>query len=157
MNTPPAKAQESTAKGTKSTAQGEFAAAHKADGQVAGMEASEDAGERFVAWLKHSIENQTVPINTAQARIHVLPEGLALVSPRIFRDFDSANWSHAQKRFQKLKLHRKTPRDENIWTCQAAGSRKRSLLKVILIPDAAATLGVNLPMPNAAITLLQTE
>jgi integrating conjugative element relaxase (TIGR03760 family) len=157
VNTPPAKAQESTATGSKSTVQGEFAAAHKADGQVAGMEASEDAGERFVAWLKHSIENQTVPINTTQARIHVLPEGLALVSPRIFRDFDSANWSHAQKRFQKLKLHRKTPRDENIWTCQAAGSRKRSLLKVILIPDAAASLGVNLPMPNAAITLLQTE
>lgn len=157
MNTPPAKAQESTAKGTKSTAQGEFAAAHKADGQVAGMEASEDAGERFVAWLKHSIENQTVPINTAQARIHVLPEGLALVSPRIFRDFDSANWSHAQKRFQKLKLHLKTPSDENIWTCQAVGNRKRSLLKVILIPNPDATLAIDLPKHNAALALIKTS
>ena len=142
---------------SKPTVRDEPVTAHKADGQVAGMAASEDAGKRFVAWLKHSIENQTVPINTAQARIHVLPEGLALVSPRIFRDFDSANWSHAQKRFQKLKLHRKTLRDENIWTCQATGSRKQSLLKVILIPDAAGSLGVNLPKPNAAITLLHTE
>ncbi|ROO31832.1 MobH family relaxase [Salinisphaera japonica] len=130
---------------------------HQGDGHVDGMDSSEDAGERFLAWLKQSIELESVPINTAQARIHVVPEGLALVSPRIFRDFDSANWSHAQKRFQKLRLHRKTPNDENIWTCRATGSRKQSLLKVILIPDAAGSLGVNLPKPNAAITLLQTE
>ncbi len=127
---------------------------HQGDGQVTGMDPSEDAGERFLAWLKQSIENEAVPINTAKARIHVLPEGLALVSPRIFRDFDAANWGHAQKRFQKLKLHRKTPKDENIWTCRATGSRKQSILKVILIPDAVATLGVALPPPNPSITLL---
>ncbi|WP_111747203.1 MobH family relaxase [Salinisphaera orenii] len=127
---------------------------HHADGQIESMDAESDAGERFMAWLKQSIEDDTVPINTVQARIHILPEGLALVSPRIFRDFDSANWSHAQKRFQKLKLHRKTPKDENIWTCQATGSRKQSLLKVILIPDPVATLGINLPEPNPAIILL---
>lgn len=155
-NTSPAQSQqESTAIGSKPTVQDEPHITHKADGQVAGMAPTEDAGQRFVAWLKHSIEYQTVPINTAQARIHVLPEGLALVSPRIFRDFDSANWSHAQKRFQKLKLHRKTPNEENIWTCQATGTRKKSLLKVMLIPEPVATLGINMPEPNAAITLLK--
>lgn len=130
-------------------------AEHKADGQVPGVEASEDAGKRFLAWLKRSIENETVPINTAKARIHVLPEGLALVSPAVFRDFDGANWSHAQKRFQKLQIHRKTPKGENIWTCQAAGNRTQAILKVILIPDAAATLDVELPRSNAAISLVE--
>jgi hypothetical protein len=119
------------------------------------MNASEDAGERFMTWLKQSIEHGSVPINTAKARIHVVSEGLALVSPRIFRDFDSANWSHAQKRFQKLRLHQKTPKDENIWTCRATGSRKQSLLKVILIPDPAKTLGVKMPPPNSAVELLK--
>lgn len=128
-------------------------AAQAADGQVADLSAEADAGERFVAWLKDSIERQTVPINTAQARIHVLSQGLALVSPRIFRDFDSANWSHAQKRFQKLRLHKKTPKDENIWTCQAAGSRKQSMLKIILIPEPAKTLGIEVPPPNPALHL----
>lgn len=130
-------------------------AEHKADGQVPSLDASEDAGKRFLAWLRHSIEHETVPINTAKARIHVLPEGLALVSPGIFRDFDSANWNHAQKRFQKLQVHQKTPKDENIWTCQASGNRKQAILKVILIPDAAATLGVELPGANPAISLLE--
>lgn len=126
------------------------------DGQVDGMDASEDAGDRFLAWLKHSIERESVPINTAKARIHVLPEGLALVSPGIFRDFDSSNWSHAQKRFQKLRLHKKTPKDENIWTCRAKGSRKEALLKVILIPNPVVALGVRLPSPNPALTVLDS-
>lgn len=127
------------------------------DGQVPGMDPATDAGERFVVWLKQSIENDTVPINTVKARIHVLPEGLALVSPRIFRDFDSANWSHVQKRFQKLQRHRKTPKNENIWTCIVEGGRKQSILKVILIPDAATALDISLPDPNPAVTLLERK
>lgn len=146
--------EDEAATGAKPTVQNEPVTAHKADGQVAGMEATEDAGERFLAWLKRSIENQTVPINTAQAPIHVLPEGLALVSPRIFRDFDSANWSHAQKRFQKLKLHRKTSNEENIWTCRIVGNRKNSLLKVMLIPNPIAELSVKLPNSNPRLTLI---
>ncbi|MDA3919741.1 MAG: DNA-binding domain-containing protein [Salinisphaera sp.] len=72
---------------------------HPGDGQVDGMDASEDAGKRFLAWLTRGIHDGSMKINAPNARIHVLPEGLALVSPRIFRDFDTANWSHAQKRF----------------------------------------------------------
>lgn len=138
-----------------SPADGATANDPQADGQVPGMDATADAGERFVAWLKQSIEDGTVPINMPEARIHVLPEGLALVSPRIFRDFDSANWSHAQKRFQKLKLHQKTSNDENIWTCQVDGGRKQAILKIILIPNATTTLGVELPGSNTAVTLLK--
>ena len=61
---------------------------------------------------------------------------------------------HAQKRFQKLRLHKKTPKDENIWTCQAAGSRKRSILKIILIPEPSETLGIQVPAANTALSLL---
>lgn len=146
-----------TATATTFPASDSESAPHQGDGQVDGMDASEDAGERFLAWLKQSIEHQSVPINTAKARIHVLTEGLALVSPGIFRDFDSANWSHAQRRFQKLKLHRKTPTDENIWTCRAKGSRKQALLKVILIPHPKSVLRITLPTPNPAVTLLTSQ
>jgi integrating conjugative element relaxase (TIGR03760 family) len=144
-------ASESSAARTAETA---IATSRPGDGQVDGMDASEDAGRRFLAWLKQSIERESVPINTPKARIHVLPEGLALVSPQISRDFDSANWSHAQKRFQKLQLHRRTPKDENIWACQVDGIRKQAILKVILIPHAATTLGVGLPRHNSVVRLL---
>jgi hypothetical protein len=81
---------------------------------------------------------------------------LALVSPGIFRDFDAANWSHAQKRFQKLGVHRKTPQDRNIWTCQAAGHRKQAILKVFLIPDPQSVLGLTLTEVNPFVTLART-
>ncbi|HSH28994.1 MAG TPA: MobH family relaxase [Thiohalobacter sp.] len=116
-----------------------------------------DLGTRFLAWLKRNVAEHRVELNTPKARLHVLPEGLALVSPGIFRDFDPARWQQAQKRFQKLKLHRKTPDDTNIWTCRVARDRKQSLIKVFLIPDPETRLGVRLPPPNAAVALLMTD
>jgi hypothetical protein len=117
----------------------------------------ENPGLRFIAWLKENIASSRVEINTARARIHVLREGLALVSPGIFRDFDAAGWNKAQKRFQKLKLHLKRPDGTNIWTCRVAKDRKQSLIKVILIPEPEKALGVKLPPPNPAVTLLNED
>mgnify|MGYP005843121891 CR=1 FL=1 len=113
-----------------------------------------EAGQRFLAWLKENIATGRVEINTPKARLHVVDEGLVLVSPGIFRDFDPEGWQHAQKRFQKLKLHRKTPEGTNIWTCRVAKERRESLLKVFLLSEAQALLGVALPSPNPAVTLL---
>lgn len=120
-------------------------------------EDKKDPGQRFVAWLKEIIASGRVETNTVRARIHVLPEGLALVSPGIFRDFDSAHWNKAQKRFQKLKLHLKRPDGTNIWTCRVAKDRKQSLIKVVLIPEPEKALGVTLPPPNPAVTLLDED
>jgi hypothetical protein len=58
-------------------------------------------------------------MNTVNARVHRVREGLLLVSPGIFRDYAAATqapWANVQKRFQKLRLHRKTPEGLNIWT-----------------------------------------
>ena len=59
-------------------------------------------------WLTQNIREERVEINTPRARLHVLPEGLAMITPGIFRDFSPEHWDRAQKRFQKLKLHAKT-------------------------------------------------
>ena len=113
-----------------------------------------DIGQRFVEWLTQNIREERVEINTPRARLHVLPEGLAMITPGIFRDFSPEHWDRAQKRFQKLKLHTKTTRDTNIWTCQVAKDRKRSTVKVMLIPDSEKVLGVSIPAPNPAMTLI---
>jgi integrating conjugative element relaxase (TIGR03760 family) len=118
---------------------------------------SNDIGQRFLAWLREGIASGRVEINTPKARLHVLPEGLALVSPGIFRDFDPVHWDRAQKRLQKLKHHRKLPDGTNIWTCRVAKERKRSLIRAILIPDAERVLGVRLPPPNPVVTLVMPE
>lgn len=116
-----------------------------------------DIGQRFLAWLREGIASGRVEINTPKARLHVLPEGLALVSPGVFRDFDPVHWDRAQKRLQKLKYHRKLPDGTNIWSCRVAKERKRSLIRAILIPDAERVLSVRLPPPNPVVTLVMPE
>jgi hypothetical protein len=75
-------------------------------------------------------------INTVHARVHTVPDGLLLVSPGIFKDFDRENWSLAQKRFQKLKLHQRTPQGTNIWVYLVKGERAYSAFP----PQAVAEL-----------------
>jgi integrating conjugative element relaxase (TIGR03760 family) len=115
----------------------------------------EDLGLLFVSWLKTNLVERRVEINTPKARLHVLPEGLALVSPGIFRDFAPTQWQQAQKRFQKLRMHRRTAADTNIWTCQVTKGRRHATINVMLITEPARQLGVDLPPPNPAISLLQ--
>jgi len=116
-----------------------------------------DPGARFVAWLRDNIASGRVEINTVNARLHVLPEGLAMITPGIFRDFDPERWDRAQKRFQKQKLHRRRPDGTNIWTCLVTKQRKQSRIKVMLIPEPEKALGVSLPPPNPVVTLLTGE
>ncbi|NMG76842.1 hypothetical protein GPA25_18980 [Aromatoleum diolicum] len=46
-----------------------------------------DAALQFMAWLQQGIADGSIPYNEAGAPVHFVPEGMALVSPRIFRDF----------------------------------------------------------------------
>lgn len=107
-----------------------------------------DPGRRFLHWLKEGLASGTLASNTVNARVHTVAEGLLLVSPGIFKDFDRENWSLAQKRFQKLKLHQRTPQATNIWSYQVKGDRKQSRINGILIPDPQQALGLQLPPPN---------
>jgi len=120
-------------------------------------EEEEDPGARFLRWLAESIDNGSLEVNTPRARLHVLSEGLALVTPGIFRDFDPSRWQNVQKRFQRLKHHRKRSDGTNIWDCKVEKNRKKSLIRVILLPDPQAVLGVTLPPANPAVFLLAEE
>jgi hypothetical protein len=116
-----------------------------------------DVGIRFVQWLKDNLRDDRLEVNTPRARVHVIAEGLALITPGIFRDFSPEHWDRAQKRFQKLKLHKKTDTHTNIWTCQVMKDRKSSTVKVMLIPDAAHVLGIEIPEPNPVMTLVNAR
>lgn len=40
-----------------------------------------------MAWLQQGLADGTLPVNVAGALVHFVPEGMLLVSPRIFREF----------------------------------------------------------------------
>ncbi len=125
-----------------------------ASSELRKTEASDDTdpGRCFLHWLKEGLASGTLANNTVNARVHAVPEGLLLVSPGIFKDFDRENWSLAQKRFQKLKLHRRTPQATNFWSYQVKGDRKQSHINGILIAEPERALGLQLPPPNSDLS-----
>ncbi len=115
-----------------------------------------DAGMLFLTWLREGLGSGQLAVNAVNARVHVVKEGLLLVSPGIFKDYDRKQWAHVQKRFQKLKLNLRTESGENIHTYVAQGQRKRSLIKGFLISEPEKTLpGLKLSQPNPYLSLLK--
>lgn len=114
-----------------------------------------DIGKRFLAWLKTGIASRKLSINTSDARLHVVAEGLILVSPAIFRDFDPIRWDQAQKRFQRLGLHKKRPDSTNVWTCEVAGKRNKALIKGFLLENPQQLGVADLPPPNKVVSILR--
>jgi len=116
----------------------------------------EDPGKLLRNWLNDGLLKNKFETNSVNARIHRVEEGLLLVSPGIFKDFDRENWQKAQKRFQKLKLHRKTTQGTNIYTYQVTGKRSRSRIKGFLIEEPEKVFeGVVFPSPNPYLKLAE--
>ncbi len=126
--------------------------------EAPGLAGPVDLGQAFLAWLRAGLASGELPINTANARVHRVQEGVLLVSPGIFRDYASAiqaPWASIQKRFQKLKLHRKTAEGYNIWTYDVTGKRRSNVLKGLVIEQPAKVFSTpnDLPPPNPHLSL----
>ena len=119
-------------------------------------EEEEDPGKLFQAWLHEGLRKDKFDVNCVNARIHRVEEGVLLVSPGIFKDYDKTDWQRVQRRFQKLKLHRRTSQGTNIYTYQVTGKRNKSRIKGFLI-EAPETVfvGVSLPAPNPHLILAE--
>ena len=114
--------------------------------------ASMDLGRQFLSWLQAELTHRRLAVNSVQARVHVVAEGVLLISPVIFRDFagkvpDAGTWEHVQKRFLKLKLHVKRPDGTNVHRYRVTGERRQSVIKGILIADAGQVFGLA-PRPD---------
>jgi integrating conjugative element relaxase (TIGR03760 family) len=106
-------------------------------------------GEHFMAWLRHGIQSRKLIINDAKALVHTVANTVFLVSPGVFQRYAQehlqtavlakqdqlADWQWVQKRFEKLKLHRKQDNELNIWTCEVTGARKSRRLHGYLLSD----------------------
>ncbi|MCG5526238.1 TraI domain-containing protein [Ectothiorhodospira haloalkaliphila] len=101
-----------------------------------------DAGSCFLQWLQREALARRMEVNTPHARIHVVEEGVLLVSPAVFKDYASQNpdhgsWEYVQKRFMKLRVHQKRPDGTNVHRYLVKGARRQSVVKGIVLPDVA--------------------
>ncbi|WP_080382297.1 MobH family relaxase [Burkholderia pseudomallei] len=109
------------------------------------------SGEHFVTWLRDGIAMRRLIINDARALVHTIAGTAYLVSPGIFQRYvqeypdiarlakqdKQTDWEWVQKRFEKLRLHRKQDNGLNIWVCEVTGPRKTRRLHGYLLQDAS--------------------
>ncbi len=123
-------------------------------------------GREFVEWLKNGIASRSIIINDAKAQVHTVAGTVMLVTPGIFKRYvlefphieqqakaQQVNaWQMVQRSFEKLKLHKKTAKHLNIWTCDVVGPRKTKQLKGYLLID-PLTIFSEAPFDNVSLSL----
>ncbi|KTT43690.1 relaxase [Pseudomonas oryzihabitans] len=125
-----------------------------------------ELGQAFTDWVRQGILSHKLVINDAKALIHTVDGTALLVSPGLFKRYAQEHpnlqaeaksrgldsWELVQRAFEKLKQHRKTADNLNIWTCEVVGPRKTRSLKGYLLND--PTLLFNqLPFDNVSLRL----
>ncbi|MGV7202864.1 MobH family relaxase [Xanthomonas citri] len=124
------------------------------------------SADHFVTWLQQAIASRRLVINDAKALVHIVADAVYLVSPGVFQRYaqehpqiadyakreEMTDWQWAQKRFEKLHLHRKQANGLNIWTCEVTGPRKSRWLHGYLLERWQGVFG-ELPPNNPYLTL----
>ncbi|MBI6855940.1 TraI domain-containing protein [Pseudomonas cichorii] len=130
----------------------------------------EDHGTEFISWLREGVLSHKLVINDAKARVHTVDGTAFLVSPDIFKRYalehpdiqkaaktkELEPWQLVQRAFEKLKLHRKTSANLNIFTCEVKGPRKSKELRGYLLKS-PTTVFNEVPYDNAIVKLVGAD
>jgi len=111
------------------------------------------ASDPFLNWLIEGLAEKRIPYNHAGARVHVVAEGVLLLSPAIFMDYVAAaapgeTWEKVQKRFLKRRLHVRTAKDFNIHRYRTAGEHRQGTVTGLLLKDPKMLFPEKVPKPN---------
>ncbi|MCX7113679.1 MAG: helicase/relaxase domain-containing protein [Proteobacteria bacterium] len=110
---------------------------------------------KFMEWLRTGIGQGRIPYNEKDARVHVAPEGVLLVTPNIFKDFTGecggGRWDTVQKLFIKRKGHVRTASGENIHQYTLGAGPSQTVLSGFLLKDSALVFGLAVPELNQQI------
>ena len=126
-----------------------------------------ELGQGFVDWLKEGIAARRIIINDTKALVHTVAGTAMLVTPGIFKRFvlefpaleaqaktqELNAWQLVQRSFEKLKLHRKTAKSLNIWTCNVVGPRSTKKLRGYLLQDPLTAFN-EVPFDNVSLSLV---
>ena len=115
---------------------------------------SKAEGRAFYHWLKEGLNANDIDINKTGAPVHIVEEGVLLVSPVIFQIYagqvgKSSQWQEIQSAFQDLRINAKNRKhDENVFEYIVKGKRKSSIIKGWILPDVGEVFGDVTPKSN---------
>jgi integrating conjugative element relaxase (TIGR03760 family) len=129
--------------------------------------------EQFLAWLKDGIRAHRITVNRPDALVHVVKEGVLIVSPLSFKLFvrelglisdtqgeemaqaQTKAATKVQKQLERMmvkqKLHRKTRQGMNIHTYLVQGEHREAKIRGWLLPLACIYISDPHPEPNPAL------
>jgi integrating conjugative element relaxase (TIGR03760 family) len=107
----------------------------------------------FLAWLTEGLAAKRIGCNNPGARVHVVPDGVLLLSPAIFMDYVSESaldesWEKVQKRFLKKGLHVRTAKDLNIHRYRISGAHRQGHVTGLLIREPGSIFPDKVPKLN---------
>jgi integrating conjugative element relaxase (TIGR03760 family) len=114
----------------------------------------ETLGRRFLQWLIDGLRDGRLAYNSPKARVHVVPEGVLLASPGIFKDcvadLGEVSFEATQRSFLKLKLHCTTTAGLNVHQYAVVGSGSR--ISGLVIAESRLLFENVVPDPNPKLT-----
>ncbi|PQA85883.1 MobH family relaxase [Hyphococcus luteus] len=106
--------------------------------------------EAFFDWLARGIREGDLTVNNSKAQLHVVAEGLFLVSPLIFKAYagEDGPWTTVQKKMIRAGRHIRTANGQNIFLYRVEGKNSASKLRGLVLEDPETFLDVKLPKLN---------
>jgi len=92
-------------------------------------------GEMFIEWLRQGIRSGTMIVNSPGARVHVVEDGVLIVSPGAFKDFDAGHWQVVQSDLLAMGIH--LARDGSPMRCWNVRGRDGVFIRGVLFPGTA--------------------
>lgn len=110
-------------------------------------EETDDPADAFFAWLRNGIQSGEIKTNRPKARVHVVDEGVALMTPGIFQDYATARtgdrneWTAVQKKVLKKNWHVRDAHGLNVIKYRVEGNNKSVTINVILFHELSLVFG----------------
>jgi hypothetical protein len=105
---------------------------------------------QFIAWLQESIERGAIEVGADDSPVHIVRDGLFLITPTTFKLFDADQWFRAQHEFLSLKLHERCSVDQGNFHGRHIRGRSNGLLTV-----SSHKVGIIIPFHNVERLLPQ--
>jgi len=92
-------------------------------------------GKMFIEWLRVGVRSGATAVNAPGARVQVVEEGVLIVSPGVFKDFDASHWQAVQNDLLDMSIH--IPHGGNHLRCWNVRGRDGAFVRGILLADAS--------------------
>ena len=106
----------------------------------------------FFEWIKNGIKSGELKTNQPKARIHVVNEGVILITPSIFQDFarslnekDTSKWTVIQQKVLKKNWHDRNEKGLNVIKYKVKGKSKSTTINAVLFQDVSKVFGSKEP------------